>query len=43
MNRVELIDAVASQTGLSKKDTKATFEAILETNTKSIVGVITDA
>ena len=31
MNRVELIDAVASKTGLSKKDTKATFEAVLET------------
>jgi len=31
MNRAELIDAVASQTGLSKKDTKATFETILAT------------
>lgn len=31
MNRVELIDAIASKSGLTKKDTKAALEATLET------------
>lgn len=31
MNRVELIDAIASKSGLTKKDAKAALEATLET------------
>lgn len=34
MNKAEFIDAVASKTGLSKKDTKALVDANLETITE---------
>ena len=36
MNKIEFIDAVASKTGLTKKDTKAAVEAVLETITETL-------
>ena len=36
MNKVEFIDAVASKTGLTKKDTKAVVDAALETITETL-------
>ncbi|HIP12964.1 MAG TPA: HU family DNA-binding protein [Arcobacter sp.] len=36
MNKAEFIDAVASKTGLSKKDAKAALEASLETITETL-------
>ena len=36
MNKAEFIDAVASKTGLSKKDTQAALEATLETITETL-------
>ena len=36
MNKAEFIDAVASKTGLSKKDVKAALEASLETITETL-------
>ena len=36
MNKAEFIDAVATKTGLSKKDTKAALEASLETITEEL-------
>ena len=33
MNRTELIEAMASKTGLSKKDTEATLKAFMDTVT----------
>jgi DNA-binding protein HU-beta len=36
MNKAEFIDAVATKTGLSKKDTKAALEATLETITETL-------
>ena len=36
MNKIEFIDAVASKTGLTKKDTKAALDAVLETITETL-------
>ena len=36
MNKIEFIDAVASKTGLTKKDTKAAVDAALETITETL-------
>lgn len=36
MNKVELIDAIASKSGLTKKDSKAALEAVLETITETL-------
>ena len=36
MNKIEFIDAVASKTGLTKKDTKAAIDAVLETITETL-------
>ena len=36
MNKIEFIDAVASKTGLTKKDTKAVIDAALETITETL-------
>ena len=36
MKKIELIDAVASTTGLTKKDTKAVIDAALETITETL-------
>ena len=36
MNKIEFIDAVASKTGLTKKDTKAVVDAALETITETL-------
>ena len=36
MNKIEFIDAVASKTGLTKKDTKAVVDAVLETITETL-------
>ena len=36
MNKAEFIDAVASRAGLSKKDTKTTFDVVLETITDTL-------
>ena len=36
MNKSEFIDAVSSKTGLTKKDTGASLEAILETITETL-------
>ena len=36
MNKAEFIDAVATKTGLSKKDAKAALEASLETITEEL-------
>lgn len=37
MNKQEFIDTVAAKAGLSKKDTKATVDAVLETITETLV------
>ena len=37
MNKAEFIDAVAAKAGLSKKDTKCTVDAVLETITETLV------
>ncbi len=37
MNKAEFIDAVAAKAGLSKKDTKGTVDAVLETITETLV------
>lgn len=36
MNRAELIDAIASKSGLTKKDAKAALEATLETISETL-------
>ena len=36
MNKIEFIDAVASKTGLSKKDAKSAVDAVLETITETL-------
>jgi DNA-binding protein HU-beta len=36
MNKAEFIDAVASKSGLTKKDSKAALEAVLETITETL-------
>lgn len=36
MNKVELIDAVALKSGLTKKDSKAALEAVLEAITEAL-------
>jgi len=36
MNKVEFIDAVASKTGLSKKEAKVSLESILEVITETL-------
>lgn len=36
MNKVELVDAMAKETGLSKKDTEATLKAFISTVSKSL-------
>ena len=36
MNKNEFIDAVASKTGLTKKDTKTAVDAVLETITETL-------
>ena len=36
MKKIELIDAIASTTGLTKKDTKAVIDAALETITETL-------
>ena len=37
MNKTEFIDAVAAKAGLSKKDSKAAVDAVLETLTEALV------
>lgn len=37
MNKAEFIDAVATKSGLSKKDAKAAVDAVLETITETLV------
>ncbi|MDO4939793.1 MAG: HU family DNA-binding protein [Lachnospiraceae bacterium] len=37
MNKVELVEAVAKQTGLSKKDAEAALKAVIATTTKALV------
>ena len=36
MHKIEFIDAVASKTGLTKKDTKTVVDAVLETITETV-------
>ncbi|MFW5885162.1 MAG: HU family DNA-binding protein [Patescibacteria group bacterium] len=36
MNKKQMVDAVASKTGLSKKDSEAALEAVLDTVTESL-------
>ena len=36
MNKIEFIDAISTKTGLTKKDTKAAVEAVLETITETL-------
>ena len=36
MNKNEFIDAISTKTGLTKKDTKAAVEAVLETITETL-------
>ena len=36
MNKIEFIDAISTKTGLTKKDTKAAVDAILETITETL-------
>ncbi|MDZ7611293.1 MAG: HU family DNA-binding protein [Candidatus Moranbacteria bacterium] len=36
MNKKQVIDAVASKTGLSKKDSEAALEAVLDTVTEAL-------
>ncbi|MFO7806844.1 MAG: HU family DNA-binding protein [Candidatus Moraniibacteriota bacterium] len=36
MNKKEVVDAVASKTGLSKKDAEASLEAVLDTVTETL-------
>ncbi len=37
MNKIEFINAVAAKAGLSKKDTRDTVDAVLETITETLV------
>ena len=37
MNKAEFIDAIAAKAGLSKKDSKAAVDAVLETVTETLV------
>ncbi|MGB3514520.1 MAG: HU family DNA-binding protein [Microcoleaceae cyanobacterium] len=37
MNKTEFIDAIASKTGLTKKDARTSLEATLETITEALV------
>ena len=37
MNKIEFIDAISTKTGLTKKDTKAAVDAVLETITEALV------
>jgi len=37
MNKVELVEAIAKQTGLSKKDAEAALKAFVATTTKELV------
>ena len=36
MNKIEFIDAISTKTGLTKKDTKAAVDAVLETITETL-------
>lgn len=36
MNKIEFIDAISTKTGLTKKDTKAVVDAVLETITETL-------
>nr|MCR5318975.1 HU family DNA-binding protein [Treponema sp.] len=36
MNKTELVDAIAADTGLSKKDTEAAVKSFIETVTKQL-------
>ena len=37
MNKIEFIDAISTKTGLTKKDTKAAVDAVLDTITEALV------
>ena len=36
MNKIEFIDAISTKTGLTKKDTKAAVDAVLDTITETL-------
>jgi len=37
MNKAEFVDAVATKTGLSKKDAKSALDAVLDTITEALI------